>query len=145
MPDKDLIGQPAHAADVEARLGPVTPTRPVVVRPQTTTVQLSRGIQTIAWTSGDIVLFEGDVAAYRSVRISATAYTESGGLMLKILEVDDPATPIVLMENVSEVSYQELRVCLDVPGRRIALRVWVDECPTGAVQVTWGVWGRPGA
>jgi hypothetical protein len=146
MPEKDgTTGATGRPGAAEARLGGITPSKPVVVRPQTTTVQLARGSQTFSWTSGDIVLFQGDVSAYRSVRVCASVYTESGGLMLKILEVEDPATPVVILENEAEVSYQELRVCLDVPGRRLALRVWVDECPTGSVQATWGVWGRPGA
>ncbi|HSP36912.1 MAG TPA: hypothetical protein VLR26_04080 [Frankiaceae bacterium] len=93
---------------------------------------------------GDITLFSGDVSGYRSVRIAATAYTESGGLMIKVLEVEDASRPIVLEENVAEESYQELRTTLEVPGRVLALRVWVDECPTGSVDLSWGVWGLAG-
>lgn len=111
-----------------------------------TTVQLARGIQTFAWHRGDpdITLFEGDVSVYASIRIAATAYTQDGGLMLKLTEVSDPATPIVLEENVSEQNYQELRTLVGTPGRRVRLFVWMDECPSGQVEITWGVWGRSG-
>lgn len=110
---------------------------------ETTTVQLARGVQTVPWTSGDITVFEGDVSGFAAVRVAVTAYTESGGLMIKVFDVEDAATPIVLEENVAETSYQEMRTTLPVPGRRMAVRIWVDECPTGQVQLTWGVWGRP--
>ena len=108
------------------------------------TVKLARGVKTVSWTGGDITLYEGDVSGFHSVRIAVTAYTQSGGLMIKVLDVEDPAEPIVLQENVNEASYQEMRTSLDVPGRRMAVRIWVDECPTGSVQLTWGVWGRSG-
>ena len=110
---------------------------------RTTTVQLARGAKTVQWTSGDITLYEGDVSGFASVRLAVTAYTESGGLMIKVFDVEDAATPIVLEENVAETSYQEMRTTLPVPGRRMAVRIWVDECPTGRVELTWGVWGRP--
>lgn len=123
---------------VAARPGQTTP-----AAARTTTVELARGAETVHWTSGDITLYEGDVSGFASVRLAVTAYTESGGLMIKVFDVEDATTPIVLKENIAETSYQEMRTALPVPGRRMAVRIWVDECPTGRVELTWGVWGRP--
>jgi hypothetical protein len=110
---------------------------------KTATVQLARGIQTFPGTPGDITLYEGDVSGFRTVRLAVTAYVENGGLMIKVFDVEDPARPIVLAENVAETAYQELRTTLDLPGRRMAVRIWVDETGGHDVQVTWGIWGRP--
>lgn len=121
----------------------IPPTR--IVGPLT--IELARGGQTFAWHRGDpdITLFEGDVSTYGSIRVSATAYTQGeGGLELKLMEVADPATPVVLEESVSEQNYQQLRTVLLTPGRRVRLYVWMDECPSGQVDVSWGVWGRTG-
>jgi hypothetical protein len=64
--------------------------------------------------------------------------------MIKVFDVEDAGTPVVLEENVAETSYQEMRTTLPVPGRRMAVRIWVEECPTGQVQLSCGIWGRPG-
>jgi hypothetical protein len=88
-------------------------------------------------------LFEGDVSGFRTVRLAVTAFVQDGGLMIKVLDVEDPTRSIVLQESVAETSYQELRTTLDVPGRRMAVRIWVDDHPGQAIQATWGVWGRP--
>jgi hypothetical protein len=111
--------------------------------PKTTTVQMARGIQDFTSGGGDITLFEGDVSGFRTVRLAVTAFVQDGGLMIKVLDVEDPTRPIVLQESVAETSYQELRTTLDVPGRRMAVRIWVDDHPGQAIQATWGVWGRP--
>jgi hypothetical protein len=107
-----------------------------------TTVLLSRGGQTYFWGRGDHVVFVGDVSGFRTVRIVATASATSSGLVMRVEDVEDPAVPIVLEENTTEQDHQELRTVLDVPGRRLAVVVWVDEEPPGPVQVTWGIWGR---
>ena len=107
-----------------------------------TTVLLSRGAQTYYWGRGDHVVFVGDVSCLRTVRIVVTASAQSSGLVVRVQDVEDPAVPIVLEENATEQNDQELRTVLDVPGRRLAVVVWVDEEPPGPVQVTWGIWGR---
>ena len=107
-----------------------------------TTGLLSRGVQTYFWGGGDHVVFVGDVSGLRTVRIVATASALSSGLVMRVEDVEDPAVPIVLEENTTEQNDQELRTVLDVPGRRLAVVVWVDEEPPGPVQVTWGIWGR---
>ena len=106
------------------------------------TVLLSRGAETYHWGRGDHVVFAGDVSAVRTVRIVVTASAQDSGLVLRVQEVEDPAVPVVLEESPVEANDQELRAVLDVPGRRLAVVVWVDEEPPGPVQVTWGVWGR---
>ena len=106
------------------------------------TEMLSRGVQSFHWGRGDHVLFVGDVAGLRTVRIVVTASAESSGLVMRVQDVEDPAAPVVLEENTTEENHQELRTVLDVPGRRLAVVVWVDEEPPGPVHVTWGIWGR---
>jgi hypothetical protein len=108
----------------------------------TTTLQLARGSQTVAWRAGDITLFEGSVAEYGSVRIAVTAWMETGGMEIKVAEVTDPTMPIIIESSVSEQNYQELRTVLMTPGRRLRVYVWMDECPSHEIQLTWGVWGR---
>lgn len=107
-----------------------------------TTVVLSRGVQTFYWGRGDHPVFVGDVFGLRTVRIVVTASAESSGLVLRVQDVEDPAAPVVLEENVNEQNHQVLRTVLDLPGRRLAVVVWVDEEPPGPVHVTWGIWGR---
>jgi hypothetical protein len=109
---------------------------------QATTVLLSRGVQTFYWGRGDHVVFVGDVSGFGTVRIVVSASAQDSGLVLRVQDVEDPAVPVVLEENIIEQNSQELRTVLDVPGRRLAVVVWVDETPPGPVQVTWGVWGR---
>ena len=107
-----------------------------------TTVLLSRGVQTFHWGRGDHAVFFGDVSGLRTVRVVVTASAQSSGLVLRVQDVEDPAAPVVLEENTVEQNHQELRTVLDVPGRRLAVVVWVDETPPGPVDVTWGIWGR---
>jgi hypothetical protein len=110
---------------------------------KTTTVLLARGIEDFTSGGGEITLYEGDVSAFGAVRLAVTAFVQDGGLMIKVLDVEDAARPIVLQESIAETSYQEMRTTLEIPGRRMALRIWVDDHPGQAIQATWGVWGRP--
>ncbi len=107
------------------------------------TMLLSRGSDSFTSAGGEIPLYEGDVSGYRTIRLAVTAFVPDGGLMIKVYDVEDPALPIVLQESVAETGYQELRTTLDVPGRRLAVRIWVDDHPGQQIQVTWGIWGRP--
>ena len=117
----------------------ITP-RPITAA--TTTVQLSRGTQTVAWRAGDITLFEGNVAEYGSVRLAVTAWMETGGMEIKVAEVTDPTMPIIIESSPAEQNYQEMRTVLMTPGRRLRVYIWMDECPSHEIQLTWGVWGR---
>jgi hypothetical protein len=117
------------------------PDQPV---PANGTVLLSRGSGTVAWTGGEILLYDGDVSAYRTVRIAASAYTECGGVEFRVVEIADPTAPIVFESSRSERNFHDMKTVLDAPGQRIAVRVWIDDCPIGKVELTWGVWGRPG-
>jgi hypothetical protein len=135
---------------LSAEIGTTTPAdtlhRETLADPGTTarvtTVLLSRGVQTYFWGRGDHAVFVGDVSGFRTLRIVATASATSSGLVMRVEDVEDPAVPIVLEENTTEQNDQGLRTVLDVPGRRLAVVVWVDEEPPGPVQVTWGIWGR---
>ena len=137
MPLSTEIGAVIPADTVHGEAAPVPGTSA-----QGTTVLLSRGVQSFYWGGGDHVLFVGDVAGLRTVRIVVTASAESSGLVMRVQDVEDPAAPVVLEENTTEQNHQELRTVLDVPGRRLAVVVWVDEEPPGPVHVTWGIWGR---
>ena len=137
MPLSTEIGAVIPADTVHGEAAPAPGTSA-----QGPTVLLSRGVQSFYWGGGDHVLFVGDVAGLRTVRIVVTASAESSGLVMRVQDVEDPAAPVVLEENTTEQNHQELRTVLDVPGRRLAVVVWVDEEPPGPVHVTWGIWGR---